>query len=57
MANYDEYNSHIKDAKDKRTEQQLEQASQVKARVIRYYDQKQKFEKTKEVVARFISMN
>jgi len=57
MANYDEYNSHIKEAKSKRTAQQMEQASQVKARVKRYYDQKEKFEKTKEVVARFISMN
>ena len=57
MANYDEYNSHVKDAKNKRTEEQSIQAAQVKSRVIRYYDQKKKFEKTKEIVARFIRMN
>lgn len=57
MANYDDYNSHTKNARSKRTEEQLQQAAQVKARVMRYYDQKEKFEKTKTVVARFISMN
>lgn len=57
MANYDDYNEHIKEAKIKRTEEQLTQASQVKARVKRYYDQKESFDKTKAIVARFISMN
>ena len=64
MANYDEYNSHIKDALKKRTETQLEQSKTIKARNLRYYSQGSKLSVSKskatrigDIVNGFINMN
>ena len=64
MANYDEYNGHIKDALKKRTETQLEQSKTIKARNNRYYVQsskltvsKPKTDRIEDIINGFINMN
>jgi len=64
MANYDEYNTHYKEALKKRAEPQLEQSKIIKARCNRYYAQSSKLSVSKskairieEIINGFINMN
>jgi hypothetical protein len=54
MANYEQYNSDYKAAKNCRSTAQITQAKEVEARVKRYYDQKVRFEKTKAILNKVV---